>query len=223
MVFGDIIDGAASQVDPAAQINSSVILMLYLAAASFVASIGAFAFFIISATRQTFRIRKTYLNAVLKQDMPFFDDAMPGSITSRINEDILLIQEGMAQRVAEFIQAVMQLVAGFAVAFYFGWELTLVLCSCVPILGVLAVVMFSLNGDGSKIGLEAYAEASTIATETLASMRTVLSFRGEKAVAEVYDEKLDKAEKTSTKMGWKTAALMGALMVNLVCCFQSKF
>lgn len=50
--------------------------------------------------RQAARIRVKYLEALLKQDVGFFDtDARTGEIVSSISSDTLLIQDAISEKV----------------------------------------------------------------------------------------------------------------------------
>ena len=71
-------------------------------------------------------------DAVLRQDATFFDHAAPGSVSVMLEDAAIDIQEGLSDKFCAAVQGVCQLVAGFAVAFYFGPELSAVLCACVP-------------------------------------------------------------------------------------------
>ena len=197
-----MVDATGANANQGELVNKQVVYMLYIGAGSAFASFVSFAALIGTASRQVMRIRRAYLAAVLRQDMAFFDGAMPGAISSRVSEDCVYLQEGMSQKVAECVQAVAQVIAGFGVAFYFGWQLTLVLMAGVPVMGFLAVRLFKLVQEGGVTGLKAYANAATIASETLGSIRTVQAFRGEKTAGERYDKELAKAEKIAIREYW---------------------
>lgn len=46
------------------------------------------------------RIREKYLQAVLRQDIEFFDKVGAGEVATRIQTDTHLIQEGVSEKVA---------------------------------------------------------------------------------------------------------------------------
>ena len=54
----------------------------------------------ITGERQSARIRSRYLSAVLRQDIAFFDLGVnTGEVTSHMSGDIVLVQEGMGEKV----------------------------------------------------------------------------------------------------------------------------
>jgi len=91
-----------------------------------------------------------YLDAVLRQDATFFDHAEPGSVSVMLEDAAVDIQEGLSDKFCAAVQGVFQLIAGFAVAFYFGWQLSLVLCACVPALIGVTYVRFAERTTGLK-------------------------------------------------------------------------
>lgn len=61
------------------------------------AEIGCWMF---TGERQTSRLRKRYLEAVLKQDVGFFDtDARTGDIVFSVSTDTLLVQDAISEKV----------------------------------------------------------------------------------------------------------------------------
>lgn len=59
------------------------------------------------------------------------------------------------------------------IAFYKGWRLTLVLCSCIPLIviagGAMSLIMSKMAGRGQV----AYAEAGNVVEQTVGAIRTV--------------------------------------------------
>lgn len=55
---------------------------------------------IYSGERLSKRIREKYLQAVLRQDIEFFDKVGAGEVATRIQTDTHLIQEGVSEKVA---------------------------------------------------------------------------------------------------------------------------
>ena len=64
-------------------------------------------------------------------------------------------------------------IAGFAVAFFKGWLLTLVMLSSIPPLVIAGGMMSLLISKMSSRGQEAYAKAAIVVEQTIGSIRTV--------------------------------------------------
>lgn len=64
----------------------------------------------------TRRVREKYLKAILRQNIAFFDRLGPGEVTTRIETDTHLIQEGISEKVAISVFFVAIFISGFVIA-----------------------------------------------------------------------------------------------------------
>ena len=64
-------------------------------------------------------------------------------------------------------------------AFIFGWELTLVILSVVPIMVVAGAIMAKAQSSHAEKEMEAYGKAGSIAEEVFNAIRTVVGFNGQ--------------------------------------------
>ncbi|KAI9333111.1 P-loop containing nucleoside triphosphate hydrolase protein [Obelidium mucronatum] len=200
LVFGDIMQTLVSYPftkDDNALRTDVVKGVVYLTIIGVVVGLSAWAqmaLWIWSGERQAKKIREEYLEAVLRQDMAFFDRTQTGEITTRMTGDIVVIQEGISDKVAMVFQSLSAFLAGFIIAFAKGWRLALVLSCAFPLLGGAATLMGKSLAARKSGGADAYAEAGAIAQEVLSSLRTVTSFGGQKRELARYSEKLKRAE-----------------------------
>lgn len=65
---------------------------------------------------------------------------------------------------------------GFVIAFSKGWQLTLVLCSCIPLIVIAGAAMSLIMSKMAGRGQVAYAEAGNVVEQTVGAIRTVSSF-----------------------------------------------
>eukprot|EP00250_Pteridium_aquilinum_P013715 c21526_g1_i1 orf=740-4684(+) len=148
--------------------------------------------------RQSGRMRTQYLQAMLNQDVGYFDiDTSTGEIVSSISSDTALVQDAISEKMGHYLHYMARFIAGFAVGFSSVWQLTLVTLAVVPLIaaagGTYAAIMIGLTGKSQK----AYAEAGKIAEEAIAQIRTVYAFAGEKKAIGNYRAALQ----TSYKLG----------------------
>lgn len=68
---------------------------------------------IYSGERLSKRIREKYLQAVLRQDIEFFDKVGAGEVATRIQTDTHLIQEGVSEKVALTVMYMSTFVTGY--------------------------------------------------------------------------------------------------------------
>lgn len=109
-----------------------------------------------------------------------------------MSRDTILIQNAISKKVGTFIQLLFIFFIGFAVAFFQGWKLTLVMVATLSLLalsgGLMAMVMSKMSGTGQK----AYAKAGTTVKQVVGSIQTVLSYTGEKRSVSEYDHAIGK-------------------------------
>ncbi|KAJ3116721.1 tRNA N6-adenosine threonylcarbamoyltransferase [Phlyctochytrium bullatum] len=238
IVFGDLINtllfyGLCNQEDQALgktfceypdtksklndDVKKSVTYLLLLGTMVGCAAYLQMGLWMYSGERQTKRIREEYLQAVLRQEIAFFDQTQTGDITTRLTGDIHIIQEGISDKVGAIFQSGTTFVSGFVIAFTKGWRLALVLCSVFPLLAGTGFLMAKTVARRTGKGSDAYAQAGAVAQEVFAAIRTVVAFGGEKKEIGRYGEKLNEAEKAGIKVSlingatfWYGGTLIGA-------------
>lgn len=184
-------------------------LFALVAAGAFVGGFLQVACFTIVAERITIRIRKLYLNSILKQEIAWFDLIKSGELSSKIAENTVIIREGLGEKFGALFQFGSMFVTGFIIGFAKSWQLTLVILSIAPLLAIGGGFMMKFMQDSTKGGLGAYAVAGGIAEETIGMIRTVASLGAEDHSIVRYKKSLIVAEKAGIKKAWATGAGMG--------------
>ncbi|KAI5993496.1 ABC transporter type 1, transmembrane domain-containing protein, partial [Pisolithus albus] len=69
------------------------------------------------------RIRENYLQAILRQDIAYFDHVGAGEVATRIHMDTHLVQQGISEKVALVINFLSAFFAGFILAYTQCWRL----------------------------------------------------------------------------------------------------
>lgn len=213
IVFAELIDGIAGPADPAELINPAVRFMLILGGVGFTSFFFAFFLHGWAATRIANGFRIEYLKGVLRQDAQHFDHAEPGAIALTLSDAAFDIQTGLADKFAAMLQGGFQFLGGFAVAFYFGPILSLILLSLVPFLGIITYLLATYGVQDGVTGRKAYESAGGIASETLGNMRTIMSLNAETNRSTSYDSKLSTAERAAIKQGTGVASLTGLIFL----------
>lgn len=76
-----------------------------------------------AAERQVRKMRESFLKAVLRQEIGWFDVGSSGELTTRIKGDTLLVQQGIGEKLGLGIQFFATFVAGFVIGFSKGMHL----------------------------------------------------------------------------------------------------
>jgi len=103
-------------------------------------------------------------------------------------------------------------VSGVCVGFAFSWQLTLVIMSVAPLMGIGGAIMAKMIGEAASGGQGFYAKAGAIADETLRMIRTVIAFGTHDLEARRYDEELKKATAAGKHAGVVQGVGMGFTM-----------
>jgi len=185
ILLGDLVDVMGLQAagtDMEKMFNDIAIKMIALGGICFVAAWVGEAGFKVSGLRQSAMWRKTYLSAILRQDIGWFDTNNPGELSSKIAESTQLIEEGNGTKLS--LGSRMQGVVGMAVAFYYAWDMSLMLLAISP-LSMFGAWFFSHSAStASAETAKAYAKAGGTASESLSELRTIAALGAENMQAE---------------------------------------
>jgi ATP-binding cassette subfamily B (MDR/TAP) protein 1 len=127
------------------------------------------------------------MRAVLRQEVCVVRREGANEIYSRISGDIVVIQNAISDKFGNAIQFFSQFLAGFALGFYQGWLLTLVLLGAVPALAIAGAIMMYFLASLTTQGQKAYAKAGAVALEAVNGIRTVSAFGAEEREARKYE------------------------------------
>eukprot|EP00027_Filamoeba_sp_ATCC50430_P010288 CAMPEP_0168548552 /NCGR_PEP_ID=MMETSP0413-20121227/4624_1 /TAXON_ID=136452 /ORGANISM="Filamoeba nolandi, Strain NC-AS-23-1" /LENGTH=481 /DNA_ID=CAMNT_0008578867 /DNA_START=143 /DNA_END=1584 /DNA_ORIENTATION=- len=193
-IFGELIDaynkGEEHMYD---EMRKVVVYVVFLGIGTGVSYWGRTFFWMFSSERQIKRIREHYVNAILRQEVTWFDQVGSGELTTRIAGDTIVVQDGMGDKVGLFIQCVCMFICGMIMGFVRGWKMALVILSVVPLIAICGMMMMKLLVSFSTRGQKVYATAGNIAEEVLSSIRTVVAFGGEEKEVARYAKSLDDA------------------------------
>ncbi|KAK3887408.1 hypothetical protein Pcinc_008524 [Petrolisthes cinctipes] len=176
-----------------------------------------------AAEGQVYRLRGKFLKSILRQEIGWFDTHQTNDFASRVTEDLNKMQEGIGEKVGMFAFFMTIFVASIINAFIHGWELTLIILSAFPVLGITTGVIAKIQSNLSSLELKEYARAGSIAEEVLSSVRTVLSFGGEQKEVERYQANLVHAQRAGVKRGLMTGVGMGMMWLIIYAAYALAF
>ncbi|CAK4558395.1 unnamed protein product [Aphanomyces euteiches] len=183
-------------------INRVVYQFLVLATVMLIVGFFQIVGWSIAASRQAKRMRHAYASAILRQEIGWFDVNEPMQLATRVADTTLLVQEGMGRKVGDGINFLSMGITSLVLAFYYGWELTLVLFAFTPLLGLAAFCSSKAIAAAVQGDVESYAEAGGIAEESLSNIKTVHMFNAMSARAEKYMAALIRTEQSGVKKGF---------------------
>ncbi|RCV34183.1 hypothetical protein SETIT_7G140300v2 [Setaria italica] len=224
LVLGDIVNsyggvGTAGSAFSSSAVDKFALRLLYVAVA-----VGACAFleglcWTQTAERQASRMRRLYLEAVLRQPVEFFDASAPSShattfrVISTISDDADTIQDFLAEKLPNVLANMTLFFGALAVAFVFAWRLALAGLPFTLLFIVPSVVLGKRLAAAAGEARAAYEEAGGVAEQAVSSIRTVASYRGERRTLERFRSALARSTALGVRQGLIKGAVIGSMGV----------
>ncbi|RGP79565.1 multidrug resistance 3 [Fusarium longipes] len=192
-VFNGFSNGSVEASKLRSEISTFSLYYVYLSIALFVFTyLGTLGFYF-SGDRIARALRIAYLEAVIRQNMAFFDVLRPGEISNRIMSDMGILQEAITSKTSIMLSAVATFCAAFIISFIMYWKTALILS---PFF-VTMLLMFSVGGSYSvkhqKVSRQKYSHAAGIPEEAFGAIRQVAAFGMQSFVKERYSQSLKEA------------------------------
>ncbi|TPP63609.1 Multidrug resistance protein 1, partial [Fasciola gigantica] len=146
--------------------------------------------------------------AVLNQDVSWFDCQASGSLINNLSDRIYDIEQGVGSKLGECIQNASGFISGILIAYIIDWTVALVASASLPLIAFAFSCFGILHKHFSQKEKEAYSRASSICGETISAIRTVFAFGGEEKEHKRYTNELKMAE----KMGIRKAVAFGGIL-----------
>uniref|UniRef100_A0A0N4Z633 Transferred entry: 7.6.2.2 n=1 Tax=Parastrongyloides trichosuri TaxID=131310 RepID=A0A0N4Z633_PARTI len=163
-------------------------------------------------SRITSRIRKYYMASILRQNAGWFDKNQAGVLTTRLNDNIDRIREGMGDKLGLLLRGAFMYLSALIIAFSYEWRLALMMLGVTPLSCLIMSLMSQFLGNTTGKELKSVGQAGAIAEETILAIRTVQSFNGQEERVQKYKEQLDNTVKYSILNGvW--SGLFGGLFL----------
>ncbi|XP_062840207.1 ATP-binding cassette sub-family B member 5 isoform X1 [Anolis carolinensis] len=203
IMLGKII-GAFQEQDATKRSHNTTLyslIFLLLGAIYLVTCIIQGFMFATSGEALTKRLRSLSFKALLQQEIGWFDDHNNGIgvLLTRLATDASQVKGATGSRLSFIIATAFTLITAIIIAFVHGWQLTLLILGCIPIVaGATAIRLKSVSGHAAK-DQKALEEAGRISTEAVENIRTVVSLTREDRFFERYKASLEGPYRYSLK------------------------
>merc|ERR1712048_758090 len=193
------------------ELDTWILVFILTAFGSFIGDSLKFSCFTYFQETDVLKLRELAFNALLRQDVGFFDDPNngPAGLTTALARQTTQVSHLVGVSVGNIIGSVVSLLTGCALAFVLGtWELTLALLALVPILGAsMAVLMTVMMGGGGSN--KAYSVAGEISSEAILNIRTVRALLLEEQSLTLFSDQVWSIATKQAKGAWKNGVAFG--------------
>lgn len=132
--------------------------------------------FTVVGGRVNVRLRVKLMDALLSQDIGFFDTTKTGDITSRLSSDTTLVGDQVSLNVNVFLRSLVQAVGVLLFMFLVSWQLTLLAFISVPVITVLSKWYGNYVRSLTKLMQKKLADGNSVSEASIGSMATVRAF-----------------------------------------------
>lgn len=155
-------------------------------------------------------LRKNVFNAVLRQDIAFFDKNRVGEIVSRLSTDALIVGYSVSMNLSDGARALLTCLGSGGLMVYTSPALCQVMFVVIPIMVGTFAVFGKLQRKYTLQMQEAVAGANQVATERLSNVRTVRMLVAERKELAAYGAKIFDIWMISRKEGFARGAMYGS-------------
>lgn len=126
---------------------------------------------------------------------------------------------GALVQVGNTVHHLVTFVASIAIAFWRGWNLTLVMIALLPLVAIAGGILAKVLTWGTTRRAEAFEQAHVVASQSICHIRTVASFQAEKPIFDRFAGMLDYPRRVSAKLSLYTGMAGGTIngVVFLTC------
>ncbi|KAL0761653.1 hypothetical protein Bca101_077803 [Brassica carinata] len=193
--------------------DCNALVLLYVAAASWVICFLEGYCWTRTGERQAARMRERYLKAVLRQDVAYFDLHVTSTsdVITSVSSDSLIVQDVLSEKqLPNFLMNASAFFASYIVGFIMLWRLTIVGFPFIVII-LIPGLMYgrTLIGISRKIR-EEYNEAGSIAEQAISLVRTVYAFGSETKLIAKFSAALEGSVKLGLRQGLVKGISLGS-------------
>jgi ATP-binding cassette subfamily B (MDR/TAP) protein 10 len=215
----DIIYTTAKDGDMVGRLTSFCEILLAIFLFGALANFGRIYIMQTSGIRIIRSLRCQLFSSIIRQEMAFFDRNKTGELINRLSTDTSLVGQSVTMNISDGLRSVVQALAGVSMMVFMSPKLSIIALSIVPPVAVLSRIYGRYVQGITKQVQDSLADATQVAEERLANMRTVRAFVQEVKETNVYNSRIDSVLRLSYKEAlargifWAMTGLSGNLII----------
>uniref|UniRef100_H0V6N1 Bile salt export pump n=1 Tax=Cavia porcellus TaxID=10141 RepID=H0V6N1_CAVPO len=181
------------------QIDGVCLLFVTMGCVSFLTQFLQGYTFAKSGELLTKRLRKFGFQAMLGQEIGWFDDLRnsPGTLATKLATDASQVQGAAGSQIGMIVNSFVNIAVAMIIAFLFSWKLSLVILCFFPFLALSGALQTKMLTGFASQDKEALERAGQITNEALSNIRTVTGIGMQKHFIDAFEAELEKSFKTS--------------------------
>ncbi|CAN6244653.1 unnamed protein product [Urochloa humidicola] len=194
------------------RINENARNIVFLACASWVMAFLEGYCWARTAERQASRMRARYLQAVLRQDVEYFDlkSGSTSDVVTSVSNDSLVVQDALAEKVPSFAMSAAMFAGSYAIGLAVLWRLTVVALPSVLLLVVPGIMYGRVLAGLARRVRDGYARPGAVAEQAVSSARTVYAFVAEASTVARFSAALEESVRLGLRMGLAKGITVGS-------------
>uniref|UniRef100_A0A1I8A8Z0 Multidrug resistance protein 1 n=1 Tax=Steinernema glaseri TaxID=37863 RepID=A0A1I8A8Z0_9BILA len=154
-----------------------------------------------SAERLTMRLRSMLFRNIMRMDIAYFDQPnhSSGKIATRLASDTPNVKSAIDYRLGSVFTAIVSVGCGIGIAFYYGWQMALLVVAIFPLGGVGQALQMKYIEGRSKADAKELENSGKTAMEAIENIRTVQALTLEDRFHRAFADHLAYPHSTSTR------------------------
>ena len=209
-VLGDLIDSANSAKE--GTVNETTILLISIFLIIAIMSFFRIYLFGIVTQKALALIRNETYKHLISSPMSFFSTKRVGELSSRLTNDIALLEETFSTTIAEIIRQIITIPVALFFLMFISFRLTIFMIAVIPVVALIGIFFGKYIKKLSKNAQEDIALANGVVDETLHGIANVKAYANEFFEIARYKKSIDSSVSTSIKNAKWRGLFIGLIM-----------
>lgn len=224
LLFGEVIN-AASGSNIADQTRQIALYIFFLGLGVIVTASVWNTLLSRSAIERSNGLRLILFQSLLDRDTEWFDSngSQLATITAKLNTDVDRFRSAIGVRLGMFVVNLSQGFIGVGLSFINGWQLSLLVTACIPLIAVSTFLLNSSVTVAMDKTESVYAAANALCEESIFAIKTVTAFNGQSKQETRHNSYLETALATIRKVILKLSVAYGLCNASIFITFAIAF
>jgi ATP-binding cassette subfamily B (MDR/TAP) protein 1 len=173
-----------------------------------------------AASEMTMALKTDWFKALLRQDIAYYDIMDVSGEATIISVNASKYRRGMGRKLALFVQFIITCIGGLAYAFWSSWQVSLAMLAVAPFMSLSTLFLLKVNTSQSARANASYAEAGSIVSTSVSSIRTILALNAVEIMLDRFKSATKRAFEGAVSelllLGMANGANMAAMLLTYV-------